>query len=747
MLGRKGFSVFTPMVGTLVILITFLIVASMLESEKWNFQGLTETYQTIQLTGISQEAQDRFVSTIRDTILTELETNMKVEIDQCRNDSVVDEFFPSDDRKNETCEIKALNSVKNQSYITVSGFGLSSSYLEALISSITDKYSLAKVNTNLCAGCQVNDGKKTCLVWVTGKNGMPVSITEVFDRHGNYLGCQGKNRRVNPGEMLDQGTCPLNPCVDPTSTIKSTSLLSCDLDPSELDWDSIKQNCEDGRISVTADFTEIADSPIGTIKSNASQYTELKIYLPNETKSFITNDPLGFYALVLAKVFQNFTILDPTWHHVGGTDDHSTVGEEYGYMDNGYGNGSQWYHYKYAVQVRVPKNDKGYKGKDGWAGSIGNATQTMLASYNDGPVDFSVDDPYRNPLVDLADGNDKETNDNNLRLDNAGGCSGSGWESDCGWKYLWEYFDFGISNKGTEEMILNFSFLADYFKDVVNTSETLNHIFPGGYLDSDTSISGSGNAFTTNANKGLLSEFDKSHYIAANTTNQYDKKFFNDPSKFLDNSGKAENDPLAKATRMIREHLEKPTLKASAGYAMNDPIIVNVTVNSDQYYLCNGTEGGDNWFCGQAMFQYIPYITDITNDLTKNSNYLSDKGAWFLSLPVNMSCYTCTLYRVEEEYTVTRNSHEYLDTVNKTVFRIKFTRWKEDYSNPGSGKALWVPGVDSSWIIGDNAHKIIVRHGVYSCQADESKTICTMHINDNVAANVTSQLNQFLNAS
>ena len=137
---RKGFSVFTPMVGTIIILITFLVVAWMLESEKWNFQGITESYQTIEMSGISQEAQNRFIATIRDTILGDLETKVFVGIPQCRNDNVLNNFWSEyhtgvikAEPLFNTCEAKAVNITTRQSFVTVKNLGLSSSYMEQMI--------------------------------------------------------------------------------------------------------------------------------------------------------------------------------------------------------------------------------------------------------------------------------------------------------------------------------------------------------------------------------------------------------------------------------------------------------------------------------------------------------------------------------------------------------------------------------------------------------------------------------------
>ena len=70
---RRGFSVFTPMVGTLVILITMLIVTSIITSERIAVQGSVKAYRSSELVNIAGEAQSRVIEEVRSSITSRLE--------------------------------------------------------------------------------------------------------------------------------------------------------------------------------------------------------------------------------------------------------------------------------------------------------------------------------------------------------------------------------------------------------------------------------------------------------------------------------------------------------------------------------------------------------------------------------------------------------------------------------------------------------------------------------------------------
>ena len=432
--GSKGFSVFTPMVGTLVLLITFLIVASMLESEKWNFQGLLETYQTVQVTGVSHEAQDRMVAVVRDSILSDIEKGFTISIDQCMSPDVTTSgSFGNWQAMNDTfgnCKKKTLNAVESQAMARVSGIGLSTSYVDALLKRITSKYALVKVYPNLCMDCNCekkdysgNCIDRSCYVY-REVNGEKVKLKQELKFNQNngeweVDECKEKGRNGGYNSDVNPSVCG-QPCVDPTSTVSDLKIVNCNAPSSyssSIEDSSIEDNCEDGRLNVTLDFTKVKGMPIANIKANQSQYTEMQIYLPEHTENFVTSDPLAYYALRTAQLFEDFTLLDKTWHHAGG-------------LDHGeYGNGSEWYHYKYAVHTRVP----GGSVSDGSLGGT-NESRSFWFSVNDKPVDLSKEPTTgsHSNWPSLSGTN----NDDNLRLDNLLSSSVSSNPSSMDWKYF-----------------------------------------------------------------------------------------------------------------------------------------------------------------------------------------------------------------------------------------------------------------------------------------------------------------------
>ncbi len=692
---RKGFSVFTPLVGTLVILITFLIVAWMLESEKWNFNGLAETYQTIQMTGINQEAQDRFIATIRDTFLGRLEKNVYIEVDQCRNDTIAKRFGQGRNSRWQPCEAKAWNETLNQARVKVVGLGLSSDYLTAMIENILDKYSLIRINTNLCSGCEVsNDGnEKTCTVWKTDPDGNVFSITERFERRGNgweFNGCEN-----------NEENCPAVGCIDPTDAVKDVEMKDCG-EPHSCKNLNCLTNC-DGRINIISDFTNVSNSPAAKIRANTTTYSELDVYLPNETRTFTSNDPLGYYALVTSWLFQRFTILDKTWHYVGDTNHHTFQGSPYG-------DGLHWYHYKYAVQARIPGfpvETLKIQNPPNWH-LFGNVSQTLLARIGSGnqmkPVDL-MNTSQDNPFLGLIDSHHYSGFDS-LRLDNLNSYScQSSWSWNC-----FKDFDIGIANFSEDAAMPYDNVWSSHI-----TAKNINHesVFPGGNLTGGGS--GHDNVFSGSYDpQNYLTQLDKNHFLAANSTGDYDKKFFRDPENLINSQTSLRpnpNNPLAYATQKIINHLKEPTLKVSAGYSQDDIVKVNLTVNSTQYYLCWNSTGGNNWDCGQYMLEYIIPVIGTTTETCGshgetciNQDALSEESNWFLSLPLNFSCYTCVMYKVDEDYNIWRNTHEDQKNTSLNVITFSYTRHKEIYKNPNSENNLHlpVPGVNSTDVLFGN---------------------------------------------
>ncbi len=619
---------------------------------------------------------------------------------------------------------------------------------------------------------------------MTNKSGQVVGVKEIFDPDtGDYDGCYYGGETTDKGkEIQDTGlTCPLQRCVDPTQAIQSTKLLGCDVNDintysgmKNIPFSNLNKLCKDGRIAVTANFSKLPNSPVARITSNASQYTEIDVYLPKGTKTFITNDPLGFYALALSKVFQNFTFLDPTWHDVGGFKDHNNNRiQGFGATSSDYGNGSYWYHYRYAIQIREPQYSDLRIGNITRDASkvpyyLGNVTKTLLAAYLSGGYYRPVNLFNKTDLEDILDITIPCTaqQNENLRIHSTISCSQDNWN----WGCLWKYFDIGVAFFGSSLVQKNpWPIWGTCFKKGSTRSDNADNPFPGGtakhvltgcecvndsgdysyvspndldkcestcvdytcdddgfypdYKGKYSSRSGPGNALSStyihspSLVGGTIINTSKNpnYFTAVNSTNRYDLKFF----KFNDNGGIDVSDsPLAKATAAIINHVAgNETLKVSAGYAKDDPVKYNVSVDSTQYYLCFNRTGGDNWQCGQWMAEYMIFVVGYTNG-PANVNCQKGKARWwFLSLPLNFSCYSCVLYNVEETYKVTRNTHEHPDVINQTVISFHMNRIKENYENPAGLKSTYlpVPGMNSTWRY-DPKGRIKTRHVIYWCE-------------------------------
>ncbi|MBN3037565.1 MAG: hypothetical protein JW834_03910, partial [Candidatus Diapherotrites archaeon] len=275
---RKGFAVFSPLVGTIVVILAMLIVASILQSEKVNIAGTLHSYRSAQMADIATEVQGRVVEDIRETIITEIEQPqvMAIKVIDCPSDALLDEGILdySDDEiaQNDpahVCWAKTVHEVNATAYNRLVGVALLRSSIENTIRRIISKYELTKIN---------------------------------------YLD--------PPLERI-------------TGDIE---LVEC----------STFDECDDGRIRVNLDFSALSDTPIAEVTSATKT---LRVFLPAVKKEYTTNEPYGLYATMTADLFQDFQLLNESWHYAGSEKDHDPR-----YLKT---DGSEWYHYNYAVQNRT----------------------------------------------------------------------------------------------------------------------------------------------------------------------------------------------------------------------------------------------------------------------------------------------------------------------------------------------------------------------------------------------------------
>ena len=624
---RRGFSVFTPMVGTLVILITMLIVSSIITSERVAVQGSVKSYRSSELANIAANVQSVIISGTRDAINTNLENptgdhpGLAITVNDCPAAFVSDKFYRGpreglvcDDSGGDcgSADICWGNAI-DQVNIIARGELVDKSLIESSVSnriaSVVGKYSLVNVSAKDVQFKDIIKGIsfKTCSV----------------------------------GEGMGLGNCP------------------------------------DGRLVVDVDYTPLADTPLAEITSRGKR---LQVFMPAEEREYTTRDPFMQYAALTATIFQNFQLLNNSWHNAGGTEDHNDP-----YYDTT--NGSEWYLYNYAEQER-------YKDKN----------QNSIAT--DWAPGFTAEDPdgYFADGKDLGDyiadrifsGGGTADDLQKLRFDN--GITGS------------PLLDF-VSGYAT---VLGDSYHPNFGW---GTGAQKNTIFPAGCVSPasgggcDQMGSPMNCLFDDAAVFGLPNSYSAVSYdwdpnpagltgtTLVNTTGDYDRKF----------------DAMPDLVEQLADNARTPEIRGGMGIASAGGLNYKLVVTSYQYYLTEkGFGGKDNWHCGQFLTLYQTSVISGAPDIcaaTRNDYNGGDKGStycvagdcstscysegepcpWFISEPVNWTCDAKTLYRVDEKYRIFRSTPDNPEPT-KPVFAGTFKREKVDYNTIGDDspdRSLW----------------------------------------------------------
>jgi len=649
---RRGFSVFTPMVGTLVILITMLIVSSIILSERIAVQGSVKSYRSSELVNIASEAQSRVIEEVRASITSRLEDYsiqgepvMAIVVNEtnCPNKEVADELFNPPER------LCGIDSNGNPDYSCTGG--------------------------DSCFANSFWEVNATASNELTSKALLESSIQHTI------AGIVGKYSLINITAKD----------VEFTDIVKGISFKGrCD---SEV--------CDDGRLEIVVDFASMADEPIAEI---ASEGKRLQVFLPAEERTYTTRDPYMQYAKLTSDLFSQLDLMDNTWHGAGGTAEHDANYEST--------DGSEWFHYKYALQER-------YYGSPG--------KNTMGSAWAPGfyaTEDDIVDDYF-------ADGKSVSDYMTDLLADDT-----SDWSIIEGWT---EYSDTDMAER---QQVQNLRFdsvfedsewgktaelVSGYAAQTSGALKTLPEfgspaqqtIFPGGCLSPNAlrcDVSSTGNCLATDTTFSEAKPYELGTTLV-NTTGDYDLRF-NDTS--TSNPASMKNLVDALKSQMTDE------LTVGMGLDKNS-LNYKLVVLSKQYYLeGNGFQGLDNWHCGQFMTLYQPAASMSSDAVTAAgaantceatrkmySGTLASGGfptcdpatgackpcdaeddqncPWFVSEPVNWTCDTLTLYRVEEVYRLYRSTPQ-SDVPDRPVFAATYKRMKDDYAPEEEGEhnyTLW----------------------------------------------------------
>ncbi|MFC2174419.1 hypothetical protein ACFLQ2_00930 [archaeon] len=648
MKNKRGFAVFTPMVGLLVILITMLIVSSIIANERIAVQGSVKSYRSSELVNLASEAQTTVVEQVRTAITSRLEKFyegtgepvMKIKVLDCPPPDIADNINfdepECDDGTNtypcvcddegtpcfaeETCWGQTFNEVNLTAGNELIGKGLVKSSIEHTLAAIANKYDLA---------------------------------------------------RIEPSDVeLDEA-------------ITGIEFLDC-----EIDYDPFRPDesgdCGDGRIRVTVDFSELEGKPIAEVISEGKR---LQVFMPPEQREYTTNEPFMQYAKLTADLFNQFQLLNESWHGAGGEESHNPNYKET--------DGSEWYHYNYAEHDRY----YGTPGKNTFASDW--APGFAVEQSNLGAVDpydyFDDGETLTDYIQELltparkrvkgADVITGEEDTQNFRFDTS-------FDDDNNWAKLLNF----VSGYATDEEGKTGSTMS-----LGSSVAKQGTVFPGGCISPSATP---GACATSGIVYNCLvpdTTFDNIQYssstIVVNTSADYDKKLTERMGDQVDG--------------MLESILDNGQILNGLGVGFDKPLDYKLIVTSKQYYAeGKGFSGGDNWRCGQFLTLYQTRSAGTTcSGIRQNFGGGKDvyancvagscstpcaggKGGncpWFISEPIDWECSSRTLYRVEETYRLYRSTTTSAEPT-RPVFMAEYNRGKDAYPEVAAGghdTGLW----------------------------------------------------------
>lgn len=694
---KRAFSVFTPMVGTIVITITLLIVASLLQSERFAVTGTLQSYKSIKMANVMKGVQGLIEQEIKVNVYQDAVGQSNVETGNCFNDWVVGEYY-SKLSAPDKYDVKCIDLMKPVTITEVNakmGDALAQSTIKNAIE-----------NFNKIYGKSSSDEKIT--LDYSGTKGMFSKVLEGVEDAGDGRVLIKLDFTKIQGEKV--------------ATIETSTGGSVDIymQPVKKEFESTDPLIIYGEElgNLFQDFT-ILDS---TWQNAGDLGTNPKMH-PTSKGSLGDNHGYGNGS---------------QWYH-------------YDYV----------LHFRKPPAKNNEYITTDWSGKESFEFKTKKDEPVVIHEVLDELVNELETNPnYFNPMKDIAM-NPVGSHPNNIlkerHIDQLGRSLVYGEKQSGSIPGEIDKFTAGYLRIEPEKYEFEASKTSlDSFYDASETLKTKSErtIAPGGHLTtalhkhntnwlvtldhSGFSPGGKWDEYLSNHEATGRSLDDK--MILIDTVEEYDEKFMEDLT-----SPSNTNNRLTETVKKIKDAvLGSPKLKSSMGFTTEQPEY-NITVKSWQYYTLNEhLEGGDNWICGEVMAKYVPDCSDVATvsninnllnrikiDMNANGkNGQSDKNMFFWTYPMNYTCPTFVLSAVKEEITLYRNSQDTPTEVNQRVYRATFKRNKTRYDEgPKGNPKLWegstLNSFDSS-ILNTEAEKrkevkddgtIVVRECKYSYQS------------------------------
>ena len=682
---RKGFSIFTPMIGTLVIMITMLIVSSIISSERISVQGTVQSYQSGELVNLANQIQSTIVEQVRSSITEQLQGSIETDDGTLIPKMGIQvNFCPSRSLLADAEAGENFNDYSNYFASTVPQCKWPNGVEGPCF---CDEDSECTAREDACGAYAMHQAFLRAQVTLKGQDLLDSSINKTI------------RGIIRKGDIFDIRAYS----SDFSGIVKKIGYLDCTVG-------STLSSCTDGRMEITIDYETISHKPVAEVSAEGKR---LQVYMPPEVRVYTTAEPYMQYSLLTAELFNDFQLLDNEWHGAGGVTDH--LDDNYAITD-----GSEWYHYTYALQDRFSGGRDMVRYSNEYhdlfkAGGVGTAgfSPIIYTYFMD-----DIDNPTRT--------------EHSLRtwiedtLPGSFGRAMSPEEPEAVPRQALRYDSDFLSNKDGMQPLD--SFIAGYATEQVGIGlpvvdldsppwdlyQTADEsIYPGGCVElaPDADPANAGTQVCTRTGQATLNclgidddwkiggakvESYEGETIFLNNTEEYDAKF--------DGSLLGSGERLETFVKKLKTNVEGTDIEA--GFELEGTNLhFNVTVKSCQYYAEGfGFKGKDNFHCGQFMTLYESQPTMAQSELDAHyddnacrtareiwpkkavgtsSEVCGEEGEpclWFASLPIDYECDAKTLYRVEETFRVYRTTAQSA-IPNQPVFGAVMKRQLRSYTN------------------------------------------------------------------
>ncbi|MCD4740339.1 hypothetical protein K8R43_04055 [archaeon] len=655
---KRGFSIFTPMVGTILITIALLIVASILQSERFAVAGTLQSYQSIKIANVMREAKSRIEEELRTSVFEKAMTS-RVWINNCYEDGIVTDYYAGT-----KCE-----RVMTDGALTELETKIADLLTKETMTSVTNRFETAykseditlEFNPELETGGKYEGNLSKILVKpiefppeLKGRARITLNFSKLVDKD------TGERIAI---ATLKTETISMKIYLDPTVKVFESP------DPINSYSKELGKAFQ-GFTLMNKDWHEVGDLTM-------AEYT-------------------GSYGKITAGVSAHGD--GSKWYHYAYAlqarqPKKNNDGRGPGYITTGWQKGTEWeegHGFRYTNNIKEPIviHDK----ISNLMSKIKSTAITPFIGDTSTPIDSTCQ-------IDIMKKSEMTKLSKYLYQDQISGANP---------KKVEEYFVAGyLKHENDELYLMNSYYPTKKFIEDVYTKYTGNcdansvadpnnyDIIPGGHITPTASPvdnwlptgkpCADGTLGASNANDATFEDWalylrnrdptdgGAKDLTVVNTIEKYDDKYV--PTG------------LKKTVDDITNHIKSTTeVKAAMGYGTADTVKYKINVTSYQFYAINtNITGGNNWQCGEFMAYYVPQFsfTGVTcaSDLV---NYIggltSEKDAFFLSLPLNYTCPTFTMVAVKEEMDLFRNNKTHPGEIIHPVYHVTFTRRKADYS-------------------------------------------------------------------